>query len=87
MGLYEGVIRREAPRLTYANIGVFHPALFSSVAPGTRLALFPWAYQFVDAGRVTGERFGGRWENVGTMAQLKALGSSLGRSVGAPSSR
>ena len=77
MGLQEGVIRREAPRLTYANIAVFHPALFASIAPGTRLALFPWAYEFVDAGRVTGECFAGDWENVGTAAQLQALDRRL----------
>ena len=38
--------------------------------PGTRLKLFPWAYRFVDEGRVTGERFAGAWENLGTPAQL-----------------
>ena len=77
MGLEQGRITRAAPRLTYANIAVFHPALFRDVAPGTWLKLFPWAYSFVDAGRVSGERFGGAWDNVGTPEQLADLGRRL----------
>jgi len=77
MGLAQGLVRREGPRLTYANIAVFHPALFAGLAPGTHLRLFPWAYRFVDAGRVTGEHFRGAWDNVGTPAQLAALDARL----------
>jgi len=79
MGLAQGRVRREGPLLTYANIGVFHPSLFAGIAPGTHLRLFPWAYRFVDEGRVTGERFEGAWENVGTPGQLAALDRRLSR--------
>jgi MurNAc alpha-1-phosphate uridylyltransferase len=77
MGLETGRVVRGGPTLTYANISVFHPALFEGIAAGTRLALFPWAYRFVDQGRVTGERFAGAWDNVGTPAQLAALDRRL----------
>lgn len=77
MGLEGGRVTRAGPLLTYANISVFHPALFDGVAAGTRLALFPWSYRFVDEGRVTGERFAGEWDNVGTPAQLAALDRRL----------
>ena len=73
MGLSAGRVTRGGPRLTYGNIGVFHPALFHGIAPGTTLKLFPWAYRFVDAGRVTGEHYRGPWDNVGTPEQLAAL--------------
>jgi MurNAc alpha-1-phosphate uridylyltransferase len=73
MGLADGLVRRDGPLLTYANIAVLHPALFEGIAPGTHLKLFPWAYRFVDAGRVTGERYTGAWENLGTPAQLADL--------------
>jgi MurNAc alpha-1-phosphate uridylyltransferase len=77
MGLREGRIVRDAPRLTYGNIAVFHPLLFRDLGPDTRLKLFPWMYQFVDAGRVTGEHYRGPWDNVGTEAQLAALDRRL----------
>lgn len=77
MGLSGGRVTREGPTLTYANISIFHPALFDGIAPGTRLALFPWAYRFVETGRVTGERYSGPWDNVGTPAQLAELDRRL----------
>lgn len=79
MGLADGRITRGGPRLTYGNIGVFHPGLFADIAPGTWLKLFPWVYRFVDEGRVTGERFTGAWDNVGNAEQLAALDRRLAR--------
>ena len=79
MGLAHGRIVRREPYLTYANIAVFHPALFGEVTPGTWLRLFPWAYRFVDEGRVGGEHFRGEWDNLGTPAQLEALDRRLSR--------
>jgi len=79
MGLADGRIVRGRERLTYASFGVFHPAPFRDVAPGSRLKMFPWAYAFVDAGRVSGELFGGDWDNIGTPEQLAALDARLSR--------
>ena len=81
MGLAGGRVTREGPRLTYGNIGVFHPAMFRDIGPGTALRLFPWAYRFVDEGRVSGEHFRGDWDNVGTPAQLAALDRRLAASA------
>jgi MurNAc alpha-1-phosphate uridylyltransferase len=77
MGLAAGRITRSGPKLTYGNIAVFHPALFRDLAPGTWIKLFPWMYEFVDAGRVTGEHYRGPWDNVGTAEQLAALDRRL----------
>ena len=77
MGLSDGRVTREGPRLTYGNISVFHPALFRDIVPGTWLKIFPWAYRFVEEGRVTGEHFQGAWDNVGTPDQLEALDRRL----------
>jgi MurNAc alpha-1-phosphate uridylyltransferase len=77
MGLSEGRITRAGPRLTYGNISVFHPAAFHGLASGMHLKLFPWAYRFVDEGRVSGERYAGAWDNVGTPEQLAALDRRL----------
>ena len=77
MGVAGGRVTRAAPRLTYANLAVFHPAPFRDVAAGTRLKLFPWAYRFVDEGRVSGEHFTGVWDNIGTPQQLAGLDRRL----------
>ncbi len=73
----DGRIRRDGPRLNYGNIGVFHPLLFAGQPARQRWKLFPWLYHAVDAGRVSGERFGGEWDNVGTPEQLAALDARL----------
>jgi MurNAc alpha-1-phosphate uridylyltransferase len=77
MGLSHGRATRDEPRLTYGNIGVFHPLLFRDVEPGTWLKLFPWMYRFVEARRVTAEHFHGAFDNVGTAEQLAALDRRL----------
>ena len=77
MGLADGRVTREGPRLTYGNISVFHPSLFRDIVPGTWLKLFPWAYRFVEEGRVGGEHYQGAWDNVGTIDQLAALDRRL----------
>jgi N-acetyl-alpha-D-muramate 1-phosphate uridylyltransferase len=78
MGLVDGLVAPDAePRCTYANIGVFAPRLFAGLAP-VRARLFPWLYSAARAGRVTGERYAGRWHNVGTPAELARLDVELG---------
>ena len=79
MALRDGRIRREGEKHTYGGIAVFDPRSFAGVARGTQLKIFPWAYELVDAGRVTGELFRGEWDNVGTAAQLAELERRLAR--------
>nr|WP_233176824.1 nucleotidyltransferase family protein [Ralstonia sp. ASV6] len=64
-------------RLTFGNIGLYDTRLFAGIGPGTRLAMTPLYHQAIAEGRATGERFDGRWENVGTPAQLAALDAEL----------
>lgn len=69
-GLLEGRISLEtAPRFTYSGIAVLHPRLFAGCTAG--------AFKLVDvlrpaiaAGRVSGERWPGRWVDVGTLERL-----------------
>ena len=80
MGLARGRVAVEGgTRLTYGNIGVFHPRPFLDIPPDTRMKLFPWMYRFVEEGRVTGERYAGPWDNVGTAEQLAQLDRRLRR--------
>ncbi|KDB07946.1 Nucleotidyl transferase [Burkholderia sp. lig30] len=60
-------------RLTFGNIGLYDTRMFRDLAAGTRRALTPYYRAAIEAGRATGERYDGPWENVGTPAQLGEL--------------
>jgi len=56
-------------RLTYGNIGLFHPHLFNDL-PVQRLGLGNLLRDYLKSGDITGEYFNGEWLNIGTPAQL-----------------
>ena len=64
-------------RLTFSGIGVYHRALFAHTAAGEKAPLAPLLRLAIDAGRVSGEHYAGRWEDVGTPARLNALDEEL----------
>jgi MurNAc alpha-1-phosphate uridylyltransferase len=64
-------------RLTFSGIGVYHRALFACTPAGEKAPLAPLLRLAIDAGRVSGEHYAGRWEDVGTPARLKALDEEL----------
>lgn len=57
------------PRLTYSGIAVLHPQLFAGCTEGA-FKLAPLLRDAMAKGLVTGERFGGRWVDVGTHERL-----------------
>jgi MurNAc alpha-1-phosphate uridylyltransferase len=64
-------------RLTFSGIGVYHRALFAHTPAGEKAPLAPLLRRAIDAGRVSGEHYAGRWEDVGTPARLNALDEEL----------
>ena len=62
--------------LTYANLAVLRPGIVAGVQPGQRAALGPCLFKAADAQRLSGQRWDGRWENVGTPEQWAALQGS-----------
>lgn len=66
-----------AARHTFGNIGVYDTRMFRALAPGERRALTPYYRETIAAGLATGELYEGRWENVGTPDQLRALDAEL----------
>ncbi|OHE61663.1 MAG: mannose-1-phosphate guanylyltransferase [Thiobacillus sp. GWE1_62_9] len=64
-------------RFTFSGIGVYHRALFAHTPAGEKAPLAPLLRLAIDAGRVGGEHFGGRWVDVGTPARLAALDEEL----------
>lgn len=62
---------------TYAGIGVFSPSFFAEIQPGTVMKLRPLLDAAIAAGTLTGERFAGRWVDVGTPQRLTELDAEL----------
>lgn len=62
---------------TYAGIGIFSPALFSSVPSGQAMKLRPLLDAAIAASQLSGEFFDGRWVDVGTPERLASLDLEL----------
>ncbi len=60
------------PKLTFAGIGVYRPALFASLPPGAH-RLAPLLRQAMQTGQVTGQQWDGKWLDVGTPGRLAEL--------------
>jgi MurNAc alpha-1-phosphate uridylyltransferase len=69
----------QAPRLTFAGIGVYRPRLFAGIDAGTRAPLAPLLRAAADRGALTGERHPGAWTDVGTPERLAELDATLRR--------
>jgi MurNAc alpha-1-phosphate uridylyltransferase len=78
-GLRDGLLSEAgAPqRLTFGNIGVYHPAMFADITPGSVAKLGPMLRALMRDGRVSGELYEGAWTNVGTPQQLAELDRRL----------
>lgn len=74
---------QEAGRLTFAGVGIYAPALFAGLDPDQPAKLAPLLRAAADAGRVSGERHGGRWVDVGTPERLAQLDAEIRLAMGA----
>jgi MurNAc alpha-1-phosphate uridylyltransferase len=66
------------PTWTFANIGVYRPAMFDGIAPGQHAGLGKLLREFADKGQLGGEVYEGDWDNVGTPQQLEQLNAAYG---------
>ncbi|MGQ0384815.1 MAG: N-acetylmuramate alpha-1-phosphate uridylyltransferase MurU [Gammaproteobacteria bacterium] len=71
-----GSIHALPNRLTYAGISMLDPALFSGCSAGV-FPLKPLLDRAMQSGRLTGQRHGGAWTDVGTPERLAALDGEL----------
>lgn len=67
------------PRLTFAGLGAYHPALFAGLADDTPAKLAPLLREAMNAGKVTGQHHTGRWIDVGTPERLAEIDCQLAR--------
>ncbi|MDP5238214.1 nucleotidyltransferase family protein [Uliginosibacterium sp. 31-16] len=63
--------------LTFSGIGAYRPEMFRNIEPGSKARLAPLLFGAIDAGRLTGQHYQGRWEDVGTPERLSALDVEL----------
>jgi MurNAc alpha-1-phosphate uridylyltransferase len=75
--LADGRIGTGEPKLTFAGIGIYRPALFANVERGNPAKLAPLLHQAIAAGKVAGEHHTGQWVDVGTPERLAALDAEL----------
>lgn len=68
-------------KLTFSGIGVYHPALFAEINPDKPLKLRPVLNQAMRQNKISGERFGGLWQDIGTPQRLQEVDTDkrLGR--------
>jgi MurNAc alpha-1-phosphate uridylyltransferase len=70
----DGLALAEAPqRYTWASVGLFRAAMFSDIAPGTRMPLRPRLDAAIAARRLGARLWTGPWTDVGTPERLAAL--------------
>jgi N-acetyl-alpha-D-muramate 1-phosphate uridylyltransferase len=64
------------PSFTFSGLACYWPAFFAGLTPGRR-PLKPLLDAAIDAGRVAGSHWTGRWTDVGTPERLAALDARL----------
>jgi MurNAc alpha-1-phosphate uridylyltransferase len=65
------------PRYTYAGVAVLSPQLVASVRAGEKAPLAPLLRDAAERRRISGERYEGLWQDVGTAERLRELESTL----------
>jgi len=63
-------------KLTFSGIAVYHPKLFADCRPG-KFSVVPLLRTAMREHLVTGERYAGIWDDVGTLERLAALRQSM----------
>ena len=76
----DNVVADGTTRLTFSGMGVYRAALFENLVPGTKRPLAPLLLHHMASGKISGEFFGGEWDDVGTPQRLRELETRLSRS-------
>lgn len=59
-------------KLTFSGISVYHPRLFKTCKPG-KFSVVPLLRNAMENHLVTGEKYAGRWDDIGTPERLQAV--------------
>jgi MurNAc alpha-1-phosphate uridylyltransferase len=63
----------DAPRYTWASVGLFRRRLFEAIAPGAKAALRPFLLEAIRRRQLGAELLNGRWVDVGTVERLASV--------------
>ena len=75
--LHHARIRNEGEnKLTYSGISVYHPRLFDACTAG-KFSVVPLLRSAMENHLVTGEKYGGGWEDIGTPERLNSIRNRL----------
>ena len=77
------IAETQGERLTYSGVGIIDPLLLADRAPG-RFPLLPLLLAARAAGRLGGQKHGGRWLDVGSPERLAELDAELSHKMGGP---
>ena len=77
------VHRPDGPTLTFAGIGLYHPAFFDGLDDGSR-PLKPLLLRAMDGAGLYGEHFRGAWTDVGTPERLAWLNEAPASQASTP---
>lgn len=72
----ENIQNEGKQRFTFAGVGLYAPRFFAGLPPGSA-PLAPLIRASADAGRVSGEFYGGLWFDIGTPERLGELDNAL----------
>ncbi len=71
--LWQARIRQEGEqKLTFSGIAVYHPRLFAGCKAG-KFSVVPLLRSAMENHLVTGEKYAGCWEDIGTLARLESV--------------
>lgn len=77
--LHHGRIRNAGEnKLTYSGIAVYHPRLFDACTPG-KFSVVPLLRSAMANHLVTGEKYRGGWEDIGTFERLESVRKLLAK--------
>jgi MurNAc alpha-1-phosphate uridylyltransferase len=83
--LRDGMLAATGRRmLTFGNVALYDTTLFGGLARGQKIKMLPQFNAWIARGIVSGERFDGRWANVGTPADLATLELQLSAAQSVP---
>lgn len=78
------VLSQGSPALTFSGIGVYQPDLFKEIAQG-KAKLAPLLRKAMTKGEVTGEKFCGFWDDIGTVARFHRVQNLFASKSNVPS--